>query len=74
MNSQDPQEPSDPAPAKAADAAIEQDTQPHSEFAPTLTGAPDSVSPDWWPESSDGHCSERAALFAASQPAPLNVV
>ena len=29
---------------------------------------------DWWPESSDGQCSENAALFAASQPAPLSIV
>ncbi len=29
---------------------------------------------DWWPESADGQCSESAALFAASQPAPLSIV
>jgi len=28
----------------------------------------------WWSESADGRCSEDAALFAASQPAPLSVV
>ena len=34
----------------------------------------DPQSPHWWSESVDGRCSEGAALFAASQPAPLNVV
>jgi hypothetical protein len=28
----------------------------------------------WWVEATDGLCSERAVLFAASQPAPLAVV
>ena len=27
-----------------------------------------------WPEATDFHCSESAALFAGTQPAPLNVV
>ena len=34
----------------------------------------DKRDPRWWSESSDGRCSESAALFAASQPAPLSVV
>ncbi len=28
----------------------------------------------WWSESTDGRCSEDAALFAASQLTPLSVV
>lgn len=59
----DPQT-SDPAAAAA-----------HSEFAPTQpAAAPTDLEPDWWSESTDGRCSESAALFAASQPAPLSVV
>ena len=45
-----------------------------SDFAHTR---PDDATDDttgWWPESTDGQCSESAALFAASQPAPLSVV
>jgi len=34
----------------------------------------DQQGPHWWSESVDGRCSESAALFAASQPAPLSVV
>ena len=34
----------------------------------------DKLAPHWWSESTDGRCSEGAALFAASQPAPLSVV
>jgi len=28
----------------------------------------------WWAEADDGHCNKEAALFAASQPAPLSIV
>lgn len=34
----------------------------------------DKQGPHWWSESVDGQCSENAALFAASQSAPLSVV
>ena len=52
----------------AADAA-------HSNFSATEpVAAPEDLDPDWWSESTDGCCSEDAALFAASQPAPLSVV
>ncbi|HQX59817.1 MAG TPA: hypothetical protein PLT77_11845 [Burkholderiaceae bacterium] len=34
----------------------------------------DNRDPDWWSESTDGRCSETAALFAESQPAPLTIV
>ena len=44
------------------------------EFANTEVLERDSVDPQWWSESTDGRCSENAALFAASQPAPLTVV
>jgi len=43
-------------------------------FAPTEISEDPDVAPDWWSESTDGQCSVSAALFAASQPAPLNVV
>lgn len=29
---------------------------------------------DFWPEAADAKCSESAALFASTQPAPLSVV
>jgi len=45
-----------------------------SDFLPTRPVDDEGHASDWWPESADGQCSESAALFAASQPAPLNVV
>ena len=50
------------------------DDAPPTDFEPTQTDSLEPGSPDWWPESADGQCSQSAALFAASQPAPLNVV
>lgn len=44
------------------------------EFAPTQIDESAENANGWWPESSDGQCSENAALFAASQPAPLSIV
>ena len=53
------------------------------EFAPTQMHEPDFAATEVlepvalgevWSESTDGRCSEDAALFAASQPAPLSVV
>ena len=43
-------------------------------FAPTQIDDHPEHADDWWPESADGQCSENAALFAASQPAPLSIV
>ena len=63
-----------PAPLSAdADDNTSHDAA-HSDFA--ATGPDEDLEPalDWWPESADGQCSENAALFAASQSAPLNVV
>ncbi len=45
-----------------------------SDFAQAGLETEAELDPDWWSESTDGCCSEDAALFAASQPAPLNVV
>lgn len=45
-----------------------------SEFAATRPIDAEDSQPGWWPESADGQCSESAALFAASQPAPLSIV
>jgi hypothetical protein len=45
-----------------------------TDFAHTHPDDLSDATGDWWPESADGQCSEHAALFAASQPAPLNVV
>lgn len=53
--------------AKASNA---QDPQP---LEPAPQALRDS-DPDWWSECTDGRCSETAALFAESQPAPLSVV
>ena len=63
----------------AAHAADSQGTEPgHSvlpqEFVPTEIDANAANAADWWSESTDGQCSENAALFAASQPAPLSIV
>ena len=74
MNSADKQ-PSSASPSGEVSAgAAEQGVRGDTDFVPTQTEAIDSISPDWWPESADGQCSQSAALFAASQPAPLNVV
>ena len=54
-----------------ADADAAQETA--SEF-PATVPLPDDLEPGVWAESSDGRCSEHAALFAASQPAPLSIV
>lgn len=43
-------------------------------FPPTEIDEEGSNGNDWWSESADGRCSESAALFAASQPAPLSIV
>ncbi len=40
----------------------------------TAMEPPDKQGSHWWSESTDGRCSEDAALFAASQPAPLSIV
>jgi len=45
-----------------------------ADFAPTQPETAQDIDPDWWSESTDGRCSESAALFAASQPAPLSIV
>jgi len=44
------------------------------DFANTEALEREGLDPQWWAEAADGRCSENAALFAASQPAPLNVV
>ena len=44
------------------------------DFANTEVLERQEPDPRWWSESTDGRCSESAALFAASQPAPLTVV
>ena len=56
-------QPLDPA-AQAPDATV----------AAHGRDALDDRDPDWWSESTDGRCSESAALFAESQPAPLTIV
>ena len=53
--------------------AMQREAAP-SDFASTHPDYLPDEGSDWWPESADGHCSEHAALFAASQPAPLSVV
>ncbi len=44
------------------------------DFANTEVLERDKPDQQLWAESTDGRCSESAALFAASQPAPLTVV
>ena len=60
-------------PAIATPVAIDAAQGPASEF-PATQPLPQELDSDWWAESVDGRCSEHAALFAASQPAPLSVV
>lgn len=51
------------------------ESQPlEEEFAATEVQERAEMEPGWWSESTDGQCSEYAALFAASQPAPLSIV
>lgn len=51
------------------------DDAPVTDFAPTVADDENAARREpMWPEASDGKCSESAALFAASQPAPLTIV
>jgi len=54
--------------------AGEPDQAHTQDFASTLSEEHVDLDAQWWSESTDGRCSEDAALFAASQPAPLSVV
>jgi hypothetical protein len=66
-----------PAATQAPTGSTEQPEFAHTEvqdFANTEVQEREQLDPQWWSESTDGRCSEDAALFAASQPAPLNVV
>ncbi len=63
---------SEPQPAQADEHAT--GDAAHSDFAATRPDEGAGNAGDWWPESADGQCSQSAALFAASQPAPLSVV
>lgn len=74
VNSADNQPASAAPTGDAADGKADVSARGHTDFVPTQPDAADSAAPDWWPESADGQCSQSAALFAASQPAPLNVV
>jgi hypothetical protein len=56
------------------DADLEHREAAASDFAATRPVDAQDSQPGWWPESADGRCSESAALFAASQPAPLSIV
>ena len=69
--------PADQNSAPDSNPAASQQTQPEaaaSGFPATEIDENAADGNDWWPESSDGQCSENAALFAASQPAPLSIV
>jgi len=65
-----------PGDSSAPGHEVADDEAAHSDFAVTrpFESDPNSLSAELWPESADGQCSQSAALFAASQPAPLNVV
>ena len=60
--------------AQAAPSDPQHQEAAQSDFAPTRPDESEAQSSGWWTESADGQCSENAALFAASQPAPLSVV
>jgi hypothetical protein len=55
-------------------AELQHQEAAQSDFAPTRPEEDGEGQSGWWPESADGQCSESAALFAASQPAPLSIV
>ncbi len=74
MNSADNQAGGTAPTGDAAGGNADLGARGETDFVPTQPEAGDSGPPDWWPESADGQCSQSAALFAASQPAPLNVV
>ena len=70
---------SSPEQDNAAQAADSQSADPgHSqlpqEFVATEIDLDSGNATDGWSEATDGQCSESAALFAASQPAPLSIV
>ena len=65
--SEQPEQPPHAVPADAGDSTS-------AEFEPTQTEERNQSLTDLWSESTDGQCSQNAALFAASQPAPLTVV
>ena len=48
--------------------------QSEDDFASTELHERAELDSDVWAEAADGRCSEDAALFAASQPAPLSIV
>lgn len=47
---------------------------PTAPAAAASSAAQDSDPGDLWPEAADAMCSESAALFSGTQPAPLSVV
>ena len=49
-------------------------TPANRDFAHTEPQRRDDLDSRWWSEATDGQCSEEAAQFAASQPAPLSIV
>ena len=53
------------------------DPAAHASDNTAKASGPDALhdrDPHWWSESTDGRCSQTAAQFAASQPAPLTIV
>jgi hypothetical protein len=58
----------------ATDQPQWQDPQHVEDFAPTEPIARDESDSRWWSEAADGRCSDDAAQFAASLPAPLSIV
>ena len=73
-NSPADQNPDPRAQAQAAAEASQPGEAAAQPLAPTQIDDEPEHANDWWPESADGQCSESAALFAASQPAPLSIV
>lgn len=59
--------------AQPADAGTS-DTLDEDGFPATRLQPRDDADPRWWAEAADGRCSDEAAQFAASQPAPLSIV
>jgi hypothetical protein len=64
------------APSNAAQAADAVPTGCPADdgFPATQLQPRDDDDSRWWAEAADGRCSDEAAQFAASQPAPLSIV
>jgi hypothetical protein len=67
-------EPAHDAATPAASVDNQTETPDGNDFAHTELQPRQDLDPRLWSEAADGQCSEDAAQFAVSQPAPLSIV